>query len=661
MKSVKTVFLTIAGCASAFAATHGGELENYISDRVLPYGAADVSSASYATREIGALDIACDEAWRGVRSKSEYDAKRAEMRRRMMAAIGTMPERTPLNTRTVARFRRDGYSIEKLIFETMPGVFVTANLFIPDGDGKRPAIVMSCGHSDDGKDEPMYLRACVIAAKRGFVALMFDPYYQGERRTSMRMKSCENHNDMGLRATLIDWSAPLLRIWDGMRAIDCAMERAEVDPDRICYMGQSGGGTMTSLMQCADTRIKAAAPSCYLTSLRDLCIRMGPQDGEQNIFGQLAFGLNHTGYVLMPDIPVAVTAKFSDMFPWSGVQTLFNTVRIVERNIGIGGRTFLNSSPGPHGWTESTETASVMFLAKHMMPDRRDTVIDLPSLWRLDLGYDVAKVDTGLAEDERGCTKDGRTETLPGWRSIMDVIAERAAKAREARRPLDAAGKAEAVKRLAKTKPASEAGFLVHETERGEAGGFDTARIALIDPGTGHMLPAVCAAKKGADGAPVVVAAWGGRKAGLELIRKYLEAGRPVMLADVSGIGEIGAQVHYFYGAKERPDEGLGAMCYLMGDTLVGRRATEMLVFADAMAKRCGGKKPLLVASGPLAIPAAHAYAADPAAWSGVEIADAPASWRDCAEGGRERLEATHYADVVPTAYMEYDWTELLR
>ena len=117
---------------------------------------------------------------------------------------------------------------------------------------------------------------------------------------------------------------------------------------------------------------------------------MGPQDGEQNIFGQLAFGLNHTGYVLMPDIPVAVTAKFSDMFPWSGVQTLFNTVRIVERNIGIGGRTFLNSSPGPHGWTESTETASVMFLAKHMMPDRRDTVIDLPSLWRLDLGYDVA-------------------------------------------------------------------------------------------------------------------------------------------------------------------------------------------------------------------------------------------------------------------------------
>ena len=76
---MKTVFLTIAGGASAFAATHGGELENYISDRVLPYGAADVSSASYATREIGALDIACDEAWRGVREKLAADPRRRSL------------------------------------------------------------------------------------------------------------------------------------------------------------------------------------------------------------------------------------------------------------------------------------------------------------------------------------------------------------------------------------------------------------------------------------------------------------------------------------------------------------------------------------------------------------------------------------------------------
>ena len=92
----------------------------------------------------------------------------------------------------------------------------------------------------------------------------------------------------------------------------------------------------------------------------------------------------------------------------------------------------------------------------------------------------------------------------------------------------------------------------------------------------------------------------------------------------------------------------------------LGAENSDMLVLAEVMARRCGGKKPILVASGPLAIPAAHAWAADSSSWSGVEVRDAPASWRDCAEGGAARLEYTRYADVVPTAYIEYDWIDLL-
>jgi hypothetical protein len=255
----------------------------------------------------------------------------------MLEAIGTMPERTALNARTVATLQRNGYRIEKVIFESMPGLFVTANLFVPDGAEKRAAVVMSCGHSDTGKDAPIYLRACVLAVKKGFVALMFDPYAQGERIWYKMINSCRNHNQMGLRASLIDWSAPLLRIWDGIRAIDYVSSRPEVDPQRIGYMGQSGGGTMTALMQAVEPRIKVAAPSCYLTSLSELCHWMGPQDAEQNIYGQLQFGLNHTGYVLIPDIPVAVTCKISDMFPYYGTRTLFDTVQTLEKAIGKDG------------------------------------------------------------------------------------------------------------------------------------------------------------------------------------------------------------------------------------------------------------------------------------------------------------------------------------
>ena len=634
-------------------------LDRYVSGRVLPWGGSVVMSAESAIREIDALDVKCDEAWCALKSKAEYDAYRKSLKAKMMSAIGTFPDRTPLNARTVATYRRDGYSIEKVIFESMPGVFVTANLFVPDGSGKRPAVVMSCGHADEGKDYSGYLRACVLAAKQGFVALMFDPHYQGERRTTYCKSNTKSHTEMGLRASLIDWSAPLLRIWDGMRAIDYVLSRPEVDAARLGYMGQSGGGTMTALMEAADDRIKAAAPSCFLTSLRALCMQMGPQDGEQNIYGQLAFGLNHTGYVLIPDIPVAVTCKFSDMFPYYGVQTLFRMVRTLESNIGLGERAFLNCAPGPHGWTEATETSSVLFLAKHLFPRRGRTKIDLPSLWQQDLGYDIKKVDVGLSEEERCCTPEKTTETLPGWRSIMDVIAERAAKAREARPKLDMAARGMAVRRLAKIKSPAETGYRAKEVDAGEIGDFAVARIAVQYPATGQMLPAVCISRKGAAGEPVLIAAWGGRTNGLEIATEYLARGCTVMLADISGVGEVGREKFIFYGAKERPDEGLGAMCYLMGEPLVGRRATDLLVFSEVLSGRCGGKKPRLVATGPLSIPAAHAWAADMSAWSGIEVKSAPASWREGVEGGRGWQTPLRYADIVPLAYFTYDWTEL--
>ena len=660
LSAVAAAALAFCALADDGAAARHDALSKYVSTRVLPWKGAAVMSAECAVREIDALDVKCDEAWRALKTRAEYDAYRRDLKTKMISAIGTMPERTPLNARTVETLKRNGYSVEKVVFESMPGIFVTANLFVPDGSGRRPAVVLSCGHANDGKDCDTYLRACVVAVKRGFVALMFDPYYQGERFSAARPGLCQAHTEMGLRASLIDWSAPLLRIWDGMRAIDYVLTRPEVDPARVGYMGQSGGGTMTALMEAADDRIKAAAPSCFLTSLRALCATMGPQDGEQNIFGQLSFGLNHTGYVLIPDIPVALTCKFSDMFPYAGVMTLMKTVRAVESNVGIGERTFLNCAPGPHGWTEATEQSSVMFLAKHLMPECRDISIDLESLWQLDVGYDVSRMDVGLGKEERGCTKDRNVVNLPGSRSILDVIAERAVKFRAARRPMNADERAKAVRSLAKVRMPSEIGCRVKETAADVVEGLDVARVVVQFSGTGSMLPAVCMAKRGADGAPVVVAAWGGREKGLEIAKAYLDAGRPVMLADVSGIGEIGKEKFVFYGAKDRPDEGLGAMFYLMGDTLVGRRATDMLVLADAMAKRCGGRRPLLVASGPLAIPAAHAWAADASAWSGVEVRDAPASWRDCVEGGESRMEFIRYADVVPTAYIHYDWTDLL-
>ena len=659
MKTMTFLAALAALSASAIETSDEAALRKFVGGSVLPFGGVAASTSAVVDREIDELDAAADEAWCALKTKAAYDAYRLDLRRKMLAACGTFPERTPLNARTVATLKRDGYTIEKVIFESMPGLLVTANLFIPDGSGRRPTVVMSCGHADDGKDCNTYLRACVVAVKRGFVALMFDPYNQGERKWQGQLGSCNSHTQMGLRGNLLDWSAPLLRIWDGMRAIDYALTRPEVDASRLGYMGQSGGGTMTALMEAADDRIKAACPSCYLTSLRALCQLMGPQDGEQNIYGQLSFGLNHTGYVLIPDIPIAVTCKFGDMFPYFGVRTLFKTVKTLERNVGLGDRAFLNCAPGPHGWTEATENSSVQFLAKQFIPECRDLEISREDCWLLDQGYDIKKVDVGLAEAERGCTPERSTEKA-GSRHIHDIIADRFAAAEPQRRALDLAAKRTMATRLAKVRMPAETGYRVKETYAGKVGAYDVANVVVQYPKTGALVPAVCVAKSGAAGDPVLVAAYGGRAAGLALAAPYFDAGRLVMIADVSGVGEVGKEMHIFYGAKTRPDEGLGAMCYLLGTPLVGRRATDLLVLSEVLAKRCGGRKPLLVAAGPLAIPAAHAVAADAAAWSDVALAEKPESWFEILKAGSQKKDGLYYADLVPGAALGYDWTELV-
>ena len=661
--AVKVASALVCACACGAAA---GEdvaataatktLKSIVTESVLPFGAPQVSSAVFAINEIDRLDVAADEAWRALGSKSAYDAYRLDMRRKMLAAIGKMPQRTPLNARTVATYKRDGYTIEKIIFESMRGLFVTANLFIPDGEGKRPAVVMSCGHSDTGKDCGIYLRACVLAVKKGFVALMFDPYEQGERRW-YTIGSTRGHNQIGIRAEMVGWSMPLLRIWDGMRAIDYIETRPEVDASRIGYMGQSGGGTMTALMEAAEPRIRAAAPSCYLTSLSALCHVMGPQDAEQNIYGQLSFGLNHTGYVLVPDIPVAVTCKFSDMFSYYGTCALFRTVEAVERTIGCPGRCWLNDAPGPHGWTEATETSSVAFLAQALIPgspDPRQSKLDTRIL---DIGFDLDKADVGLGKDERGCTPGGFTKSMPGSCDIYDIIESRASAAKAARKPLSAAEKAEAVRRLAVIPSVREVGAKTKDWPVGIIEDVEVTRLA-VQYHDGAMLPAVYLKHVGipAD-APVLVAAAKGRADGLKIARRYLEKGHPVLVADVTGVGEVGREKHIFYRADERPDEGLGAMQYLIGKPLVGRRARDLLVFGDWLKRRTGAA-PKLVATGFLGIAAAHAFAADRDAWSSIVLNDKPASWEEVLASRPPAL--AYYADLVPRAYAVYDWTELL-
>ena len=613
---------------------------------------------SYTTvfNEVEAADAAADDAWRMLKTRAEYDAYRAKMCARMVEAVGGFPERTPLNAKVVATVPREGYRIEKILFESLPGVYVTGLLYVPDSPEFRPpypAFLVTCGHSGNGKGSDGYQRACVQGVKQGMVAFIYDPISQGERMQVPSTANVHGHNRFGVNALLLGRSMAQMRIWDGMRAIDYLQSRPDIKPDRIGYMGNSGGGTMTSLIMAVEPRVAAAAPSCYLTSIREVVDHIGPQDAEQCIFGQLAFGLNHASFVLMQGQPVRMHCCHNDAFPFMGSRQTYRTVAETVANLGLGtDRYGMTDVPGPHGWKESTRASSVLWMRRWLMDDATALPIDVADCCRLDVGFNLAKVDHGLDKPDYNVTPNGMVSELPGFRSVYELLKDDLKQAKERRalvRP-----QAETVRRMAGIRQLGDVKAAAVEISRQEADGLTIVKTAFQFEG-GLLVPAVTLAPQGATKPPVLLVGDAGRGAFLGRVEELLAQGAPVMVADLIGAGEIGTVKHVFYKAPNA-DEEIAVLYYMLGKSLVGVRAEELMVLARHL-KGAFGKAPILKASGRMAIPAAHARAVAPELVAGVEVSDAPASWTEVVE----QSLIYPYANAVNGALLHYDWVDLLK
>ncbi|HUG68260.1 MAG TPA: acetylxylan esterase, partial [Pirellulaceae bacterium] len=244
------------------------------------------------------------ESYEQLKTPEQIQEYQQRLREFFTRQLGGFPERTPLNAKTVRTIQADGYRIELVIYESQPRHRVSANLYIPDGDGPFPGVVVSSGHSRTGKTADYNQRFGIMLAKHGMAALCFDPIGQGERSQILDDQgnpkysgTTTEHFLIGVGSTLVGRSTATYRAWDGIRSIDYLVSRPEIDPARIGYTGCSGGGTLTSYVMALDERVTCAAPACYLTTFRRLIETIGPQDAEQNIFGQIAFGLDQPDYV----------------------------------------------------------------------------------------------------------------------------------------------------------------------------------------------------------------------------------------------------------------------------------------------------------------------------------------------------------------------------
>ncbi|MCI0379824.1 MAG: acetylxylan esterase [Gemmataceae bacterium] len=310
-----------------------------------------------------------------LKTPAEIEKRQKALRARFIDALGGFPEKTPLNAQVVGTLKADGFRVEKLIYESRPNHHVTANFYIPDGKGPFPGVLVPCGHSANGKAAEAYQRVCILMAKNGLAALCYDPIGQGERSQLLDKTgkpaipgSTSEHTMVGIGALLVGQSTATYRIWDGIRSLDYLESRPEIDPKKLGCTGNSGGGTLTAYLMALDDRIWAAAPSCYITSLERLFETIGPQDAEQNITGQVAFGMEHADYLTMrAPKPTLMAVATQDFFDITGAWTTFREASLIYGKLGYGERVALFEFDDKHGFSKPRREATTRWLCRWLL------------------------------------------------------------------------------------------------------------------------------------------------------------------------------------------------------------------------------------------------------------------------------------------------------
>jgi cephalosporin-C deacetylase-like acetyl esterase len=354
-----------------------------------------------------------------ITTRAELEDRQRLVRETVARLIGGLiRDETPLNARVTGRHQRDRFTVENVVFDSVPGFPITANLYLPKArNGRLPAVVASLGHWEAGKAAE---RLGPDLARKGFVVLQYDPFGQGERsqhwdaelRASRAGGSVEEHSQAGLRAELIGDSVARYFIRDAMRAVDYLQSRGEVDRERIGAAGCSGGGTVTTYLAALDPRIKAAAISCYITSWSALLDGPGAQDSEQTLAGFLKAGLDMADYVaLIAPRPLLIVSTTEDFFPLEGARATYEEGRRHYALFDAADRIAWSVGAGEHGTQRGgREAINAFFL--HWLAGSPGDAAD--------------ESDARLDPEDLACTETGQLATSLRPKTVGDLIAARA-------------------------------------------------------------------------------------------------------------------------------------------------------------------------------------------------------------------------------------------
>ena len=320
-----------------------------------------------------------------IQSSEHWQTQRERYHRQYLHMLGLwpLPERSPLNATVTGTLDGEGFVVEKLHYQSRPGLYVTGNLYRPADSkpGQRfPAIFYVCGHAGRGREgnKTAYQSHGIWFARHGYVCLIVDTLQLGEIAATHHGTYNENRWWWHSRG----YTSAGVECWNGVRGIDYLISRDDVDPDRIGVTGISGGGAATFWVAAADERVSVAVP---VSGMADLPAYVPNRviNGHCDcmfLYNTFQWPWVRIAALVAPRPLLFVNSDQDSIFPMDVNDRVITRLERLYSLYGAGDRVDSMVSIGGHAYREDIRNAVYRFLNVHLKNDARevtDSEVDL--------------------------------------------------------------------------------------------------------------------------------------------------------------------------------------------------------------------------------------------------------------------------------------------
>ncbi len=347
---------------------------------------------------------------REINGLEDWEAVREQRHKQLLEMLGLQGKpftgkRPPLNVTKTGTIQKKGYRIEKLYYESLPGLYVPANLYIPDGIKKPvPAILYVCGHAHSQKYN--YQAHAKNFAQNGFVCLIIETIQRGEvegEHLGQESNGWFNWYSRGYNPAGVE-------VWNGIRGLDLLSEMPEVDKNNLGVTGISGGGSQSWYLPAADPRIKAAAAVAGAGSLEGQITQRTIDDHCDCMMPINTYGIDFSdiGALIAPR-PFMIAQPNRDLYySIEAVHTLYDKTKPIYAFYGKPENLMMIDATGGHSYGSKEELRPEILA--FFLRELKGKNVKPEALGKIDITKELS--EEALKAYVKGAPKDDRTKTI---------------------------------------------------------------------------------------------------------------------------------------------------------------------------------------------------------------------------------------------------------